>query len=190
MASNLMLVFKQGCHKVVDLSGYGHIWKGGSHYMGEILVDSFRVSPLSIDQTQMQEKRDTGSTIRLNHYWETNKISVPFTNGKPLALENTVDAHIAFPSTRFLHNRPSWLTEVDTRKFFAVRLPSGLKYPVMIMAYYAGEYSITKNAVPVDVFICTDPFEKAYTALYRHNNYVIRIIDSSGNESSFVKKVF
>ena len=158
--------------------------------MGQILVDSFRVNPLSIDQVQMQEQRDTGSAIRLKHYWETNEISVPLNAGKPLSLENTVDAHIAFPSTRFIHDRPSWLTDVDTRKFFAVRLPSGLKYPVMIMAYYAGEYSITKNAIPVDVFICKNSFGKAYAALYRHNNYVIRIKDSSGNESSYEKKIF
>jgi hypothetical protein len=187
-AANIMRTFRQGCHKVLDLSGYGHVYKTDDMMAG-ILVDSFHMMPMTIDQTALMERKDTINGFSIKSVLSANKISILFTNNRPLSLLEGVDAHVVFPHTTFIHNRPSWLTKVDDRTLIPVKVGPGLKYPILIFAYYLDEYLISKEAVPVDVFACTSAYTTPYAALYRHRKYLIKIIDSNKKQYEYIKNV-
>ena len=188
-AFNVMKIFKaDSTAKVVLWAGYGHItreWDGYmmASYVWRFLGAGFQNRPLSIDQTQMDEKSDTSIE---NRYYLLANVKKPtvFTDTAGFCFLNAynskaIDIQIFHPRTKYIAARPDWLYNLDRTPYYIDSKKYKMYYPFLVKAYCKGE-DITK-AVPFDVIQLNDKKEKK-PLLLKKGRYILELKNNTQKE--------
>jgi hypothetical protein len=112
-----------------------------------------KIDPFTIDQTIYSEKGDT----KFNKpYIQMVNLDFPVImvddKGKTFngGLDNDqTDCRIIHPVTKYINDRPNWLSLSGKRKIYKIPSSKIAEYPVLILAYRINEFE--QNGIPADI---------------------------------------
>ncbi|MBX9449468.1 MAG: hypothetical protein KL787_07025 [Taibaiella sp.] len=145
--------------KIIIHCGYAHAFENGYPAWGKAMAgrlkENLKIDPFTIDQTMFLEKSDDQyehEFIKLN----TTNYPVVLADQHDRIYNGSnevkqTDIVVIHPKTQFMDSRPDWVGKGNYR----YTIPdSGIsQYPVLILAYRAGEFD--KNGIPSDVIEVT-----------------------------------
>lgn len=148
--------------KIVVHVGYGHLIEtlsadGQFGFMGAFLKKNTGLDPFTIHQVDLLEHADPKLDNPYRALMHAAEPSV-FVNEKGELFNSAQDpqkwdASVYFPSTTYVHGRPTWLLLGGGRHYYQLQLPKKqpltVAFPCLVRAYKAGED--LAQAIPVDV---------------------------------------
>lgn len=190
-AENIVKLMKENPNsKFLIHCGYEHIIEGipsiptWDKAMAGRIIEMTGINPFTIDQTYYSEK----GTPALNSPYiqlvnqdypvimvdKDNKI---FTGA--IDESKKIDCTIIHPVTKYLNNRPDWVSLSKERKTVKIEKTKIKEYPALVLAYRINEYE--KNGIPADVIELLDASEKSnlilekgeYRILIKNSDYKI-----------------
>lgn len=173
------IIAKDPKSKFLIHCGYEHIIEGTPDIrnwekaMARNLKEMTEINPFTIDQTRYTEK---GNMI-FNHQFISmvhTKFSVIMVDGKGETFNGAIsnknfDCSIIHPVTKYINNRPNWLT-VNRNRYIIPDSRIG-DYPALILAYRKNEFE--QNGVPADIVEISDINKKGILFLDKGDYDVI-----------------
>lgn len=168
--------------KTAIICGYGHLYEWSesteTKMMGQFLGELTGVNPLTIDQVLIGEYSDN-SYMATFYEALVQDSSIVFDKS---SFSNFIppfsDVYIIHPKTKFVHNRPEYITLNQEKKWVELE---GKEHTILVQAYLASEIRNKKDfnkRIPTDQ---TTYFEKGncYLALRPNVQYVIVFRDET-----------
>lgn len=171
-----------GIEKTLVVAGYSHIAESFNATRITMAMNFKKISgidPLTIDQVQLIENNG------YVHYPYNSILDYTVNNGKVLAFTgksmkafnidtNVYDICLYHPKTTYIHNRPSWLINLNDKQFFNIAIPASIK-PVLAQAYLIDEIKDEndfKIKIPCDQTFYSEN-NKVWFALRKGKEYKI-----------------
>ena len=140
---------KDTSEKMLVVAGYKHIEEGARQNEAIPMAAYFTIisgiNPLTIDQTEMMEGSTDAYHEKFYMNWLNKKPTavsvIPVINEKaidPFEL-NLYDIHVIHPTTKYVNERPSWLTMDGWKK--EIPISPAYKSLFLVQAFYLKEYS-------------------------------------------------
>jgi hypothetical protein len=147
------------------------------------LKEYTKIDPFTIDQTSYSEKGNT--KYNKPHIGIVNleyPVIMVNENGKTFngGIENDqTDCSIIHPITKYIEERPSWLTVSGERKIYKIPKSKITEFPVLVLAYNEEEYE--QNGIHCDIVEILNPQQKGililkkgkYKIIVKDNNYKV-----------------
>lgn len=159
-AENIAKLIKENPNsKFLIHCGWDHVIEGTpgnkswEKAMAGRLKEKTKIDPFTIDQVTYSEKGDIKyiSPYNLITYSEKSIIMIN-ESGKTFNGSETndqTDCRIIHPLTKYINNRPDWLSLNGKRKTYNISKSKISEYPTLVFAYRKDEYE--QNGIPTDL---------------------------------------
>jgi len=183
------LIAKNPNSKFLIHCGYEHVVEGTpgiknwEKAMAGRLKEMTKINPFTIDQVAYSEKGD----VKFNSPYiqmvnSKNPVIMVDSSGKTFngGVENDqTDCRIIHPLTKYINERPNWLSLSGKRKTYKIPSSKITEYPVLILAYRINEFE--QNGIPADIIEITKESQTGnlildkgiYKIIVRDKNYKI-----------------
>ena len=190
-AENIVKLMKENPNsKFLIHCGYEHIIEGvpsittWDKAMAGRIIEMTGINPFTIDQTYYSEKGiptlNSPCITLVNRDYPVimvNKDNKIFTG----AIDDSkkIDCTIIYPVTKYINNRPDWLSLSKERKTVKIEKNKIKEYPALVLAYRINEYE--KKGIPADIIELLDASAKSnlilekgeYRILIKNSDYKI-----------------
>lgn len=183
------MIAKNPNSKFLIHCGYDHVieeMRGNKDWekaMAGRLKEITKIDPFTIDQVAYSEKGD----VKFNSPYiqmvnSKNPVIMVDSSGKTFngGVENyQTDCRIIHPITKYINDRPNWLSLSGKRKTYKIPSSKITEYPVLILAYRINEFE--QNGIPADIIEITKESQTGnlildkgiYKIIVRDKNYKI-----------------
>jgi hypothetical protein len=168
-AENIAKLIKENPNsKFLIHCGWDHVIEGTpgnkswEKAMAGRLKEKTNIDPFTIDQVAYSEKGDIKFISPYNLITNSEKpIIMVNEGGKTFNGSETndqTDCRIIHPLTKFINNRPDWLSLNGKRKAYSISKSKISEYPILVFAYRKNEYE--QNGIPADLIEIINEQEK------------------------------
>nr|WP_315175792.1 hypothetical protein [uncultured Flavobacterium sp.] len=159
-AENIAKLIKENPNsKFLIHCGWDHVIEGTpgnknwEKAMAGRLKEKTNIDPFTIDQVAYSEKGDIKYISPYNLIANSKKsIIMVNESGKTFNGSETndqTDCRIIHPLTKYINNRPDWLSLNGKRKTYSISKSKISEYPILVFAYRKDEYE--QNGIPTDL---------------------------------------
>jgi len=170
--------------------GYDHINEGTpgikswEKAMARNLKEITKINPFTIDQTLYTEK----GNAKFNHPYigaVDSKCPVIMMNGKGETFDRSIynkdiDCCIIHPISKYVNDRPDWLTLNGKRRIYKIPNTEITEYPALILAYRKNEFE--QKGIPADIVEVTGENKTGnllldkgdYELVIKNKSYIIK----------------
>ncbi len=159
-AENIAKLIKENPNsKFLIHCGWDHVNEGvpgdksWEKAMAGRLKEKTKIDPFTIEQTAYSEKGDIKFISPYNLITNPEKpIIMVNESGKTFNGSETndqTDCRIIYPITKFINNRPDWLSLNGNRKNYRISKSKISEYPILVFAYRKNEFE--QNGIPADI---------------------------------------
>lgn len=170
--------------KLIVHAGYGHITEvepvPGFKLMAYYFKEMSGIDPYTIEQTNMREHADDYMLYEyINQKYSIKEPVMLVNKNNQIWNKNTnyYDSLIISPTTKYIHNRPDWLTLNTKKQYFQIPL-NDITIPAPF-AVKANLLSESIDSVPVDQLEVQNKNSENYLVLYK-GDYKLSFINPDG----------